>query len=130
MVNPSQNIHTMALFYSIARLFATGIAPGRNKIRPQHIFCEEKQKRPPGPLFFSGASSGLPGVLVLLFRGHAAPQVTLGLVAFQDFLHLGGKARIQFKEPLRDIFMNGGLADPEFSGGGPHRGVGGNDVVC
>ena len=27
-------------------------------------------------------------------------------------------------------YMDGGLADPEFSGGGPHRGVGGNDVVC
>ena len=83
---------------------------------------KSKEKRPVGPLFFSG-------VLIFFSGGYTAAKMALCLVAFQNVFDFRSHTGIQFKEPFGDIFMYGGLTDPELFRGRAHRGVGADNIL-
>ena len=59
--------------------------------------------------------------LVFSAGGKAAADVALGFVFVQQRLYLQPQRPIVQGQPLADILVDGGLADAELFGGGPHR---------
>ena len=51
--------------------------------------------------------------LIILFGGHASPDVPLGLVHRQHVLHVPVEAAVQVFQPLGDILVHRALADAE-----------------
>ncbi len=49
------------------------------------------------------------------------PDVSFGLVAFENAPDPARKARIDLGQPLTDVFVNRALADLEHTGCVPHR---------
>ena len=74
--------------------------------------------------------AGIPVIntLVLLPGGQAAPDMSLGLVGFQNLPHLRKQGGIILGQALDDVFVNGGFGDPKVPGSGPDCGAGFNDV--
>ena len=66
---------------------------------------------------------GTIGLYPLVFPagGEAAPDVPLRLVFVQQRLYLQPQRAVVQRQPFTDVLVDGGLADTEFFGGGPHR---------
>ena len=62
--------------------------------------------------------SGIFAAAVFTARGHAAADVALGLVHFQNGLHLLIQRKIAVRQALGQILVHGGFGNAELLGGG------------
>ncbi len=74
-------------------------------------------------------TANLQSVLILLFRGHAAADMALGLIHIQNHPGPGRKGWIDILQTVRDIFMYRRFAYPKFLRRLPYRGIVVYDVI-
>jgi hypothetical protein len=90
-----------------------------------HFCYRDNEKRPAG----AGLSGRLAGEGVFGFGRSAATEVTFGFVLCENRGHLTVEERVNFFEPLGDVFVDSAFARGKMGGGSAKGTVGINDVL-